>query len=432
MTGLIANSLETDLITKGSDKMQEFERILQQEDRQFLFVQQLPDHDSFLKVIRSLVPTTGILDNLFCNGFMSESVELIKHALFLYEDGYFDCAFYSLRQSVEIVNSMLLCASDGEKLQQWRTKAWFPMDNKVKGLLEKHNSAYNEIKEAIPTFFDRYNQLLFIANKYIHKQGFDTFYIYRVRETDVERTKRTNIFLELMKYAIGMILIMNIALDPLSLILTDQDVDTHIHFDPLTEPIPVAVFAEFLSLDFIESIKETEFYKTTKNYFLSQEQLNDAVYLVIRYQHFDISRLKDIESQVHLLDLQQALILCILKAGIKASHFYSQEDTIIGYSTSIEPKKYLMEHSSRQFDEYLHTDCSQNIAWNDMFISIFELFDSRMIIQHNEEFDNKEIDTIKGLISFANQCYRELMERADEKKHKEKGKTNGELGYRVK
>ena len=131
----------------------EWEKMLDDQDRQFLLKQRLPEHVALLDAIRSLFPTTGIIQNMFCNRFMSESVELIKHALFQYEDGYFDCAFYCLRQSVENMNSMLLLADDEKRLRQWKSKAWFPMDNKVKDLLGKQNGAYCEIKAKIPEFY---------------------------------------------------------------------------------------------------------------------------------------------------------------------------------------------------------------------------------------------------------------------------------------
>ena len=55
---------------------------------------------------------------------------------------------------------------------------------------------------------------------------------------DVEK-ERTALFVKLMKYAIGMVLIMDIALDPLALALSDPEVDSHIPFDAMTEPIPM-------------------------------------------------------------------------------------------------------------------------------------------------------------------------------------------------
>ena len=80
---------------------EEWENILNEQDHQLLIKSTLPNHDKLIGYLRALFPMTGILDKMFCNGFMTESIELLKHGIFLYEDGYFDCAFYSVRQSIE-------------------------------------------------------------------------------------------------------------------------------------------------------------------------------------------------------------------------------------------------------------------------------------------------------------------------------------------
>lgn len=391
---------------------EEFEKMLLEQDHHLLKKVVLQEHESLLQAIRALFLTTGIIQNLFCNGFMMESVELIKHALFLYEDGYFDCAFYSLRQSVEIMNSMLLLSDDEDQLKKWRAKAWFPMDKRVKDLLEKNNAAYSEIKEKIPEFFIRYDELLKAANKYIHKQGFDSFYAYYGwvwANKDAEKD-RTALFVELMKHAIGMILIMDIALDPLSLALSDPEVDSHIPFDAMTEPIPVHMFEEFLSIELLDKIKETDHYQTVRQYFLNQEELNDATYGVRRYQFFDIHSLSDIEKQQSFLDVYELLMLRVLQAGIPATHFYTDYN-ILGYSTSNTPKKHITHHSSNQFEKYIGEENAPNIPWNEMFISIFKFLDTHFVIQHDHELSDSDISTVSSLIAEVNKQY-QLLEEA--------------------
>lgn len=386
---------------------EELEKMLLEQDHQLLKKVVLPEHDSLLQAIRALFPTTGILQNMFCNGFMMESVELIKHALFLYEDGYFDCAFYSLRQSVEIMNSMLLLSDDEDRLKEWKAKAWFPMDKAVKDLLEKNNAAYSEIREKIPEFFTHYNELLKTANKYIHKQGFDSFYAYYGRENAEAEEKRTALFVELMKHAIGMILIMDIALDPLSLALSDPEVDSHIPFDAMTEPIPVHMFQEFLSIELLNKIKETEHYQAVRRYFLSQEELNEATYRVRRFQYFDVSLLDDIEKQSKFLDVYEVLMLRILQAGIHAYFFYIFH-CFIRYLTSYASTKQLTGYSSNQFDKYISEKDTLNIPWNGMFISIFCVLDDHFVIQHNNELNDVEITMVSSLISKINKHYQSL------------------------
>lgn len=376
---------------------QEWEELLNEQDRKFLLENQLPEHDELLSTLRALIPTTGNINEMFCNMFFSESVELIKHAFFLYEDGYFDCAFYSLRQSIENMNNMLLSAVDAEKFGKWKEKGNFPTDKKVKDLLSRQNDAYNEIKAVIPEFFEEYNELLKKANKYIHKQGFDTFYVNNNNPNNKNKDERTSLFLSFLKYAIGMMLIMNIALDPLSLALSDFEVDSHIPFEPMTEPIPIKIFEKYLSLDIIEKIKTTKHYTTIKDYFLGMEKLNDATYAVLRCHHFYVEQLDEIEKQMNQLDLLQTLLFYILKRGIKATRFYWDYD-ILGYSTSYQPKVYLSEYHSNQFDGYLQGDGKCNQSWRGMYISVFKVLDSYLIIQHDEPLKDDEVASLKCLV----------------------------------
>ena len=382
----------------------EWEKILFEQDHCLLVKRQLPEHDELLSTLRALIPTTGNLNEMFCNMFFSESVELLKHAFFLYEDGYFDCAFYSLRQSIENMNNMLLSAVNADKYELWKEKGRFPTDKAVKDLLSRQNDAYNEIKTVIPEFFEQYDELLRKANKYIHKQGFDTFYVSNNISNFKDQEERTNLFLSFLKYAIGMMLIMNIALDPLSLALSDYEVDSHIPFDPMTEPIPIGIFEKYLSLYIIEKIKTTDHYTALKDYFLNMEELNEATYAVLRYNHFNVEQLDEIEKQITQLDLSQALMFCILKSDIKATHFY-WDYGILGYSTSYKPKVHIREYRSNQFDDYLQGDIKCNCDWQGMYISIFRALDSYLIVQHDEPLTETEVSTLTFLVEVANQRY---------------------------
>lgn len=40
-------------------------------------------------------------DKIFCNMFISESIQLITNAVLLCEQGNFDCAFYSVKQTMK-------------------------------------------------------------------------------------------------------------------------------------------------------------------------------------------------------------------------------------------------------------------------------------------------------------------------------------------
>lgn len=378
------------------------------QDSRYLAKCKLPEHDKLLSTLRSLMPSTGNFNELFCNVFLNESVEMLKHAFFLYEDGFFDCAFYSIRQSIENINNMLISALDSNKYKLWKDKGRFPHDKAIKEQLNKQNAAYNEIKNAIPEFFEKYEDLLKQANKIIHKQGFDTFYTCQHSVIKQKQEERTLLFVSFLKYGIGMILIMNIVLDPLALALSDSEVDSHIPFEPMTEAIPLYVFEEYLSIDIINKIRNTSYYLSLKEYFLSLEKLNDATYLVLRYEYFDVNKLDDIEKQLNQLGLLETLMFCILRIGIEATHFYC-ENSIMGYSTSIEQTMPIMSYSSNQFDEYLKHK-TPNYPWQRMYITGFKVFESYLIIQHNNVLSSEELSNIEFLINIADKRFQSEIE----------------------
>lgn len=391
---------------------EEWEKGLDEQDHRLLVKYTIPDHNKLIGYLRILFPMTGIGDKLFCNGFMMESVELLKHGIFLYEDGYFDCAFYSVRQSIENMNNMLFISESENEFGKWKAKERFPSDRQIKNKLQQINAAYSEIKTAIPEVFDSYDELLKNANKYIHKQGFDTFYLQPWQQEKLV-SNRTRLFIDFLKQSIGLVMIMNIVLDPLSLALSDPDVDAHIPFDPMTEHIPLGIFEEVFSDDIIKRIKKTNFYKECVGYFLENEEMNGATYAVIRYQYYTIDALSDIEKQVHLLDIWQALCFYILKSGIKVSHFYFQND-FLGYSTNIKPSHQLIELRSDQFDKYAIGDGEKNIEWNRMFISVYKVFDSYIILQHNEPLSQSDLSVMQTIIDESNLRYCELNTSFDE------------------
>ena len=388
-------------------------KLLDEQRRKAIEKCQIPERDELLKTLCALIPITGNLNDMFCNMFLMESVELLKHAFYLYEDGYFDCAFYSLRQSIENINNMLLVSIDHDTYELWKKKGRFPSDKQVKELLNQKSDAYGEIKAAIPEFYEEYDKLLRKSNKYIHKQGFDTFYTYKYSLCPKDIEERTNLFVSFLKYGIGVLLVINIVLDPLSLALSDAEINSYIAFEPLTMPIPLHVFEKFLSIDIIDKIKTTSYYLSFRENFLRGEKLNDATCAVIRYNYYDVGKLSEIEQQIQLLDLPQVLMFCILKSGIKVTYFY-WNDCAWAYQTSYQPRMQLHENLSKQFCEYLINSGEENYSWDGMYMNGFRVFDSNLIIQHNDPLLTNEIKEIKCVIEVANQKYHEDMKDLEE------------------
>ena len=122
--------------------------------------------------------------------------ELLKNALILYKDGFFDCAFFSIRQSNEIMGTMLYIGLGKEfgqwnlkEFEQWNSKEYFPVDSKIQKKLEQISIGYKEIRGLLSDFFDHHESLIKKSNKIIHKQGLDTFYSVRSVTTKFRKTK---------------------------------------------------------------------------------------------------------------------------------------------------------------------------------------------------------------------------------------------------
>lgn len=379
-----------------------YDQYLESEAKQLLEETRLPNHEELLRDIQSAWPSTGILDLQFCNLFMAESVALLKHSILLYESGYFDCAFYSIRQAVENLNNMLYLANDVDKLDVWKAKGRFPSDYQIKETLKKSNDVYNQIKCLFPDFFKRYEDLLKKSNKYIHKQGIDTFYISQWR---LSKEERTELFVSFLSCAIGMLLILFCALEPFALILTDSDLTMYIHFQPMTEPIPINIAEKYISSDFIGKIQSANFYEEMKSEMLENERLNDGTYQLLVDHNFELEKIDQIYQKMHLLDPEQLLMLGILDTNIKIVHFYWQYD-IIGYSTSneIKPMKWSVE--SNQFDECLKSEQGfKNYEWRESYISYYEVFETYIILQHYEKLSEKELCDIQTIVETFNKRY---------------------------
>lgn len=208
-------------------------------------------------------------------------------------------------------------------------------------------------------------------------------------------------------------MVMNIILDPLSLALSDPEIDAHILFNPMAEPIPIGIFEEIFENSILEKIKKTNFYKEFIEFFLEKEKMNEATYDVIRSQYFNVEALEDIESQADYLNCEQSLCLEILKAGIQVSHFYFQDD-FWGYITSIEPLYQLSEYRSDQFDQFMVDNGRSNIRWKGMLISVYNVFDTYIVLQHNELFTEENLFVIQTIIDKNNLSYDQLKAKLDE------------------
>lgn len=364
---------------------------------------QLPEHDEILMYLHGLMLITGRLDVMYCNSFLDETIQLLINSIFLYEDGLFDCAFYSVRQASEVVDSMLyLSKNDHNTLKRWSEKKHFPMDSKLKLQLEKMSDDYKEIKSLIPEYFERHTELIKRSHKIIHKQGFDTFYRLRNQIPDkygFSQDEETAFFTESLKYTIGIILIVFIILEPISLALSDDEVMLKLNFNPMTEPIDVNYFFKYLKLDdIIDRIKSSKFYRKFISNFADEVPISPDVYSVVREEAWNVDALDEIEKQLDLLNAYERFMFCILKFGIRVSNFYFNGG-LSWYFTSIKSNFDRHIYGGKEFEKYLEPNDRFNQTCESIFMSVIVMYEEPLFLEHNDPLTIAEIQALKELES---------------------------------
>lgn len=363
----------------------------------------LPDYESIMLYLYYIVVYTGQCNIMFCNSFIQEAIQLLKNSLILYKKGFFDCAFYSIRQSSEVMDSMLyLAKSPSEKVYDWKSKNYFPVDSKVRQQLEKISNDYKEIKSLLPDFFRHHEELIIKIHKIIHKQGFDTFYQLRTpinrKITNYSQEDEIALFLETLKYTIGKLLILIVILDPMCLALADENVNGKINMNLMTEPIDTTFFENILGLsDIVSKIKSSNYYKDFVSYFEEKEEMLPATYSVIREQFWNIEKLNEIESQFHMLSTDEKFMFNILKRGIKASLFYYAGGLGWYYTSNMSNLKEFSVNTI-DFQNYTKSRKAFNQKRKNVYISVIKQSkDDFLFIEHNMPFNKDEINKLLEL-----------------------------------
>lgn len=119
---------------------------------------------------------TGLINAFGSNRFFDEASQMIANSIYLFQEGFFDAAFYSLRQSIEISIGTLYLTANPEKMNEWKKLEPGFESGKMANFLREHEPVFKEIRTKMSTFFDNIHAIQKKTNKYVHKQGFFSFY----------------------------------------------------------------------------------------------------------------------------------------------------------------------------------------------------------------------------------------------------------------
>lgn len=357
----------------------------------------LPEKEKYYADLTNIEHSfTSRMDVMFSNDFFREATQLIINAITLFEKGYFDCAFYSLRQSLEISTTIVYFVDDDEEsrkkeFNKWKNQERFPQQGQMLNQLLNRKKEFSEIKEKMNLYFQEIEETKKELNKYVHKQGFDKFYIHRKNPfyKNHSETKLATDFELFLIRSIGAIAVFRLAIDPMPILLNDEAIYRRT-IQLMTESYSDNFIEKYIGLDHINAYKQTEFYQSHYDYFIKNEEMSPAVTDLVKHDFVDRTKIDEIIKQKHLLGQHELVALGLFSFSKKIAKIYC-----IGgfhyYFSDISSIRTRQGWGSEDFKVFKDGLKKFNRQYEEAYLSSFTKWDEEYYIEHNEPFSEEEI-----------------------------------------
>lgn len=344
----------------------------------------------------------GRLDAQLANTFILESNQLLVNAITLFEQGYFDCAYYSLRQSLEVSTTMTYLIDNDEEtrnkeLRKWKDQSHFPMYGQMIKFLDANQTVFSDIKEQMHEYFEDLNTVKKKLNKYVHKQGFKTFYISKNHSLN-RKKDQSNFIAEFERYlekCIGAVADFRLTIDPFPILLIDEDMYSRTE-DTITKGYNDDFIERYIGTEHIECYKKTEMYVNHYDSIIQEEAKESYTSDVVKNQFIDKEQIDNILKQKHLLSQHDIVAVVLCGFSKKVSKIYC----IGGLHMYFSSTKSIRENwswSSEDFNKFESSKYPFNQTYDEAYISCIELYGESYFMEHNEELDENEIQELEIL-----------------------------------
>jgi hypothetical protein len=342
---------------------------------------------------------TGRMDAQITNKFIYESVQLVINAIVLFEKGYFDCSFYSLRQALELSTTMIyLIELDEqqreEELSNWKTQSDFPMFGQMMIFLNNNNYVFSEMLEKMSNYFSKLKIVKEKLNKYVHKQGFNTFYISRnsVLNNEEDIVQLKNDFNKYIKICIGAIAVLRLAIDPFPILLMDKEIYSRTG-DTLTLAYSEEFIEKYIGNEYIENYKKTQMYINHYEDIMKEEEKLPCVVDVVETQYIDKNKINIILSQKHLLSKTNIIAVLIADFSEKVAKIHCHNG-LLSYFTSTKTVRKSFKFSSRDLQKVKKSNSYINRKYDEAYLTYIKIYEEDYFIEHNEKFSHNEIQEL--------------------------------------
>lgn len=349
---------------------------------------------------------SGRMDTNICNTFIMEAEQQLVNAIEMFELGYFDCAYYSMRSAVDISTTMVFLSDmpdeDREKyLSAWKATEDFPMQGQMIKQLSRHGNVFADMVSKMPDFFASAKALSAELNKYVHKQGLQYFYISRNHPINQQKPLDGFVksFEAYLQRCIGVVAVMRLAIDPFPILLMDEEI-LYRCFDSMTEPYSKEFVEKYIGDTIISQYKNTDIYTGTYYSFMHDEKKKESVFNVMKHQYIDSKKMDEIFSQLHLLSKADIICVLMVAASEKVVKVYCYNGLAM-YFTDRNTNRTVMSWSGADFKAFAEAEERINQPYDEAYISTFTFDDDHFHIEHNEKLDADEVGTIIGLVAGA-------------------------------
>ena len=214
--------------------------------------------------------------------------------------------FYSIREAIELSTTLVYLSDmpDKEKtemIKAWKSNSYFPMQGQMIKKLSANGEIFADMKKKMPSFFDNIKTVNKSLNKFVPKQGFEQFYCMRTElHQDQEDENLVSKFLLLIKKTIGIVAVMRLAIDPLPVLLMDEEISYRL-IGSVTIPYSEEFIKEYIGENTIRMYKNTNLYTSYYDYFIQQEKKNEATFEVMELEYINTAKQDEIIEQIKLL-----------------------------------------------------------------------------------------------------------------------------------
>ncbi len=354
--------------------------------------------------------TSGIIVDLFhsnkINMIITEAGQSLANSIRLYELGYFDDAYYSMRSAIELA-TIMLDVGDNEyekmvnNMNLFSNKQYRNFRASTLRYLKDNGIEFRDVANKMPNFVNEINNTCIKLNNFVHKTGFDNFYGIGNYYNDNFHKKQLDDFENNLISSIRIVAIMRLVIDPFPLLLADEEI---YYRSPNTMTYPFnEKLLEVMGEESIAEFKNTDVYKSYEEELMKLEKRNQDVNNVVMADYIDLNNLENIYLQKHLLNGHELKYVDIASCSEKIILIIS-DNGFSRYSTSSNTHEILCNHTDINLKD---SSENFNIKYNSIYVSILQHSKDKIseftgkinyiYIFHLKRFNKIEINKLNSL-----------------------------------